>query len=74
MEELSADGTAKIAQDVKAFDGKGNIYFTLNPVNPDLLARAANRLKYSVETTTRLNGFNFDSHPRPNGGEMRESV
>jgi len=43
----------KIAQDVQAFDGRGNIYFTLNPVNPDLLARAANRLKFSVETTTK---------------------
>ena len=50
----------KIAQDVKAFDGKGNIYFTLNPVNPDLLARAANRLKYSVETTTKDNDILSD--------------
>ena len=50
----------KIAQDVKPFDGKGNIYFTLNPVNPDLLARAANRLKYSVETTTKDNDIIAD--------------
>jgi len=51
---------ARIAQDVKPFDGKGNIYFTLNPVNPDLLARAANRLKYSVSTTTKDNDILSD--------------
>ena len=26
-------------------DGAGGAYFTLNPVNPDLLARAANRVR-----------------------------
>jgi transcriptional regulator with XRE-family HTH domain len=43
---------AKAAQDFSAFDGHGNIYFTLNPVNPNLLARSANRLKYSADKTT----------------------
>ena len=34
---------SKAAQDIQVFDGKGNIYFTLNPVNPDLLARTDTR-------------------------------
>jgi P4 family phage/plasmid primase-like protien len=50
----------KAAQDIQPFDGRGNIYFTLNPVNPDLLARAANRLKYSVSTTTKDNDILSD--------------
>ena len=46
------DDLSKIGQDIKKFDGKGNIYFTLNPCNPALLARSANHLTYSAETTT----------------------
>ncbi len=33
-------------------DGKANVYVTLNPVNPSLLARAVNRMVDRAETTT----------------------
>lgn len=46
------DDASKLAQDVAPFDGHADIYVTLNPVKPDLLARAANRLEYAAETTT----------------------
>ncbi|HZP26102.1 MAG TPA: hypothetical protein VFB90_03545, partial [Dehalococcoidia bacterium] len=35
-----------------AWDGKANIYFTLNPVNPALLARANCRILPKAEKTT----------------------
>ena len=43
----------KLAQAAAANSGKApGVYLTLNPVNPDLLARANNRVKgYSKETT-----------------------
>jgi hypothetical protein len=46
------DNYDKIARDIRPFDGKANIYVTLNPCKPDLLARAANRLRYSAQVTT----------------------
>ena len=42
----------KLARDIRPFDGKANIYVTLNPCKPDLLARAANRLQYAAQVTT----------------------
>ncbi len=37
---------------VGAWDGRANFYITPNPVNPALLARAANRIVERAETTT----------------------
>lgn len=47
------DDKAKLAEAVAPYDGKHNIYVTLNPVSPDLLARANNRLKKYVRVTTQ---------------------
>jgi hypothetical protein len=45
--------TEKLAEEIQSYVGKHDIYFTLNPVNPDLLARAKNRLQsYAKQTTT----------------------
>ena len=41
----------KAARDIAQFDGHGHIYATINPVNPDLLARACNRLQYDAKAT-----------------------
>ncbi len=46
------DDYEKLAQDIEPFDGKGNIYITINPSRPELLARAANRLQFAARTTT----------------------
>jgi biotin operon repressor len=37
---------------VAAVDGRHNVYVTVNPVDPALLARAANRIRARVRTTT----------------------
>ena len=41
-----------IAKSAKAHDGQANVYFTLNPVNPALLARSVNRAKTGAKNTT----------------------
>jgi hypothetical protein len=41
-----------LARAVAQWDGRANIYVTLNPVNPALLARARNRLREYAKTTT----------------------
>ncbi len=46
------DAFAKAAEALDAAELRG-IYFTLNPVNPALIARAANRLKASPKSTTQ---------------------
>jgi P4 family phage/plasmid primase-like protien len=46
------DQYAKAAEDIAPFDGKAQIYVTLNPVKRDLLARGANRLETAAERTT----------------------
>ena len=46
------DDYHKLSDDIAPFDGKVNIYVTFNPVIPDLLARANNRLQYHANTTT----------------------
>jgi P4 family phage/plasmid primase-like protien len=48
------DNAADFARCADAVDAAGakGVYFTLNPVNPDLVARAANRLKASPKSTT----------------------
>lgn len=46
------DPTA-LVEAIREMDGKGpGVYVTLNPVKPDLLARASNRVKPFAETTT----------------------
>ena len=44
---------AALVEAIREMDGKGpGVYVTLNPVKPDLLARASNRVKAFAETTT----------------------
>src|SRR5260370_40769482 len=47
------DDPGKIADTIARFDGNvPGIYITLNPCNPALLARAANRMRERAEITT----------------------
>jgi hypothetical protein len=47
------DDPDKLAKAATAYDGKAEgLYFTLNPVNPALIARAHNRVKEYAEHTT----------------------
>src|SRR2546425_6116015 len=47
------DALDALARAVEPWDGQAPIYATLNPVRPDLLARAVNRLReYAKETTS----------------------
>ncbi|MHB8870283.1 MAG: DNA primase family protein [Thermoleophilia bacterium] len=46
------DAPEKLAQAASAFDGRANVYVTLNPVNPALLARAQNRIDRRAAHTT----------------------
>lgn len=41
-----------LEREVKKYDDRGNVYFTINPVKPALLARAANRLIEHPKHTT----------------------
>ncbi|MDQ2934073.1 MAG: DUF3631 domain-containing protein [Chloroflexota bacterium] len=41
-----------LAGAVDGWDGKANVYITLNPVNPALLARASNRIQKPARATT----------------------
>lgn len=47
------DDKDRLVKAVAPYDGTANIYVTLNPVNPDLLARANNRLKQYARTATQ---------------------
>ncbi len=46
------DAPEKLAAAAAAWDGKHDLYVTLNPVNPALLARAYNRINLKAEHTT----------------------
>ena len=46
------DSPATLAAAVQSWDGKANIYVSLNPVLSDLLARANNRVNARAENTT----------------------
>jgi hypothetical protein len=46
------DDPALLARAAAAFDGQPNIYLTLNPLAPALLARVANRIKPAQRNTT----------------------
>lgn len=46
------DSPEKLAQAAVKYDGKTNIYLTLNPTDPALLARSVNRIRPKAENTT----------------------
>ena len=46
------DSPDTLAEAAVKYDGKANIYLTLNPTNPALLARSVNRIKPKAENTT----------------------
>ena len=46
------DDPAIMAAAVGRYDGRTNVYVTINPVTPALLARAANRIKANTRTAT----------------------
>ena len=65
---------AQVARDIAPFDGRGNIYATLNPCDKKLMRRTSNRLEFNVKTTaadkdiTKVLWFPFDTDPiRPTG-------
>ncbi len=45
------DDTEKLSAAVQRYDGRQNVYVTINPVAPSLLARAANRIVRARTTT-----------------------
>lgn len=49
------DSPAAMTRAAVVWDGKANPYVTLNPVNPDLLARACNRIEKRAQHTTADN-------------------
>ena len=79
------DGPDSLALAAAKWDGKANLLITLNPVNPALLARSANRIAEKAESTTadidvtRRRWLFIDVDPdRPSGitstdGETREA-
>ena len=46
------DSPDTLASAAARWDGRANLYITLNPVNPALLARAANRIAEKAESTS----------------------
>jgi len=46
------DNPESLARAAAEWDGKANLYVTLNPVNPALLARSTNRIAPKAETTS----------------------
>jgi hypothetical protein len=46
------DSPEALARGASAWDGRANVYLTLNPVNPALLARATNRISDRTEQAT----------------------
>ena len=46
------DSPERLVRAISQWDGKANIYVTLNPVDPALLARAVNRIQSKAENTT----------------------
>jgi hypothetical protein len=47
------DDLDALARSVRPWDGRGNVFVTLNPVDRKLLARATNHVEGSVRTATR---------------------
>jgi len=46
------DSPDELVRAVTAVDGRQNVYVTVNPVDPSLMARASNRIKTRIRTTT----------------------
>lgn len=46
------DNYEKLAMDIEPYDGKANIYVTLNPCKPELLSKSVNMLKVNPKITT----------------------
>jgi hypothetical protein len=46
------DDPVALAAAVRPYDGRENVYITVNPVDPALLARAANRIRQGSRSTT----------------------
>ncbi len=46
------DSPTSLASAAAHWDGKSNLYITLNPVDPALMARAANRIATKAENTS----------------------
>ena len=46
------DSPDELVRAVTAIDGRQNVYVTVNPVDPALMARAANRIKPKIRSTT----------------------
>jgi DNA-directed RNA polymerase subunit F len=42
----------RLADDIKPYIGKYNVFFTLNPVKKDLISKSKNKLKYYAKNTT----------------------
>jgi P4 family phage/plasmid primase-like protien len=68
------DNPEALAKAASAWDGKANLYFTLNQVNPELQARASNRINGHAQHTTadtdilHRHWFYLDIDPvRPSG-------
>ena len=47
------DDPSRLAKAAVTYDGKANLYVTINPVDSSLLARAANRMKERPKEATR---------------------
>ena len=68
------DDAARLKKSVFKFDGRANVYITVNPVVHDLLARSNNRIRESAKHTTsdsdipQRRWFGIDIDPaRPSG-------
>lgn len=46
------DSPEAVESAIKGWDGKANVYITLNPVSPDLMARSSNRMVERAEATS----------------------
>lgn len=51
------DDLEKLASAAASFDGRYNVFFTINPVKPELLARANNHLMTRAKQTTSDDGI-----------------
>ena len=74
------DSPDTLATEVAKHDGRANLYVTLNPVDPDLLARAQNHIKDRLRDTTadenvpHLHWLFIDVDPiRPSGISSTET-
>jgi hypothetical protein len=74
------DDIQSLAENALDYNGKAQIYITLNPVNPALLARSSNQVKFRPKQTTsdsdilKRNWLQIDFDPvRPSGISSSDS-